>query len=405
MIVTIHRSELLGDIVICPSKSYEQRIWAMASTPESEIKIFNQGTSDDANACRGIAQKLSEQNRHDNIFDCGESALCARMYPSIMALHTDSFSIKPSGSLIRRNIGHDLDFFSSQLGWEISSNGQHINISNAHLYAGKYTIDGSHTSQVITGLVFALSTLSSNSELRIEKPSSIGYIILSIKMARQAGANISYAQTDDSLIINIEGNTRYKASFTVEGDWSNAAFLIAAGLTNGGIRITGLNPDSMQPDKAIIDILHLCKANFEWKNNVLSAHKSDIQAFEFNAHNTPDLIPPLCILALNANGECKIYGANRLVGKESNRLEAIVTELRKLGANISTDGNCIITHPLKSITPALLDSHDDHRIAMMLAILGLSFDGIKITNCECVNKSYPQFYDTLKNLGGKIEFE
>lgn len=405
MIATIHKSELHGEITICPSKSYEQRAWAIASLPNSEISITNCGKSADAVASHRIAQKLLSFDPNDKTFDCGESALCARMFPPIIALRTDSFILDGHGTLQKRNIRHDLEFFEKNFGWNISSKGLPINISNAHIKPGNYTIDGSHTSQVITGMIFALSTLPANSTITVENPSSTGYIFLTIEIARQAGADITTEQKSNTLEISIQGNTHYKASFNVEGDWSNAAFLIVAGLTNGEIGISGLNPLSQQPDRAIMDVLDICNANYEWKGNSLFVRKSKNGSFQFDATDTPDLIPPLCALALNADGECKIYGANRLIGKESNRLEAIVSGLGKLGASIKTDGNCIITQPLKNITPTLLDSHNDHRIAMMLAILGLSSDGIRIEGCECVEKSYPDFFEVLKHLGARMAFE
>ncbi len=405
MIATIHKSELHGKITICPSKSYEQRAWAIASLPNSEICISNCGKSADTIASKKIAQKLMSFDTNDKTFDCGESALCARMFPPIIALRTDRFVLNGHGTLQNRNIRHDLEFFEKYFSWTISGNGLPISISNAHIKPGNYTIDGSRTSQVITGLVFALSVLPASSTITVEKPSSTGYIFLTVGIAKQAGANITVGQKSNALEINIQGNTHYKASFNVEGDWSNAAFLIAAGLTNGGIGISGLNPLSQQPDRAIMNVLDICNSNYEWKGNSLFISKSKIGSFQFDATDTPDLIPPLCALALNADGECKIYGATRLIGKESNRLEAIVSELGELGASIKTDGNCIITQPQKNIPSALLDSHNDHRIAMMLAILGLSSEGIRIEGCECVEKSYPDFFEVLKHLGARMAFE
>ena len=267
MIATIHKSELHGEITICPSKSYEQRAWAIASLPNSEISISNCGKSADAVASHRIAQKLLSFDPNDKTFDCGESALCARMYPPIIALRTDSFILYGHRTLQKRNIRHDLEFFEKNLGWNISSKGLPINISNAHITPGNYTIDGSHTSQVITGMIFALSTLPANSTITVEKPSSTGYIFLTIEIARQAGADITTEQKSNALEISIQGNTHYKASFNVEGDWSNAAFLIVAGLTNGEIGISGLNQLSQQPDRAIMDVLDICNANYECNPN------------------------------------------------------------------------------------------------------------------------------------------
>lgn len=404
MIAKICKSELNGTAKICPSKSIEQRAWAMSALPGTDIKITNSGNSDDAKASKKIAEKLKDTHRSDNVFDCGESALCARMYPPIIALHTDNFILDGHGTLLNRNIRHDLEFYEQTFGWKISDGGFPIRISNAHINSGKFNIDGSHTSQIISGLMLALSNLESDSQISVWNPTSTGYIIMTAGIADEMGAKISAMRNDFFMDIKIYGNASLlKKNLAVEGDWSNAAFLIAAGLANGDIEIAGLNPDSMQPDRMIHTILFLCGANYEWKKGKLIIHKSQIHGFEFDAQNYPDLIPPLCAMALNADSECIIKGTNRLIGKESNRLEAIVTELGKLGANIRVTENCLAIQPCRNIGSATVDSHNDHRIAMMLATIGLSSNGIQIANCECVSKSYPEFFDVLKHLGGKVE--
>ena len=149
MIAKICKSELSGTAKICPSKSFEQRAWAMSALPETDIKITNSGNSDDAKASKKIAEKLKDTHRSDNVFDCGESALCARMYPPIIALHTDNFILDGHGTLLNRNIRHDLEFYEQTFGWKISDGGFPIRISNAHINSGKFNIDGSHTSQII----------------------------------------------------------------------------------------------------------------------------------------------------------------------------------------------------------------------------------------------------------------
>ena len=404
MIARICKSELSGTVKICPSKSFEQRAWAISALPGNNIKVTDTGYSDDAKASKTIAEKLKEINRSDNVFDCGESALCARMFPPIIALHTDKFILNGHGTLLNRNIRRDLEFYEQNLGWKISDGSFPIRISNAHINSGKFQIDGSHTSQIVSGLMLALSALKDDSQITVMNPSSTGYIIMTAGVADEAGAKISAMRNEFLMNIKIYGNAPFqKKTLAVEGDWSNAAFLIAAGLANGDIEIAGLNPDSMQPDRMIHTLLFLFGANYEWEKGKLILHKSNIHGFEFDAQNYPDLIPPLCAMALNADSECKIKGANRLVGKESNRLEAIVTELGKLGANITFTDNCLTIQPCKNIRSATVDSHNDHRIAMMLATIGLSSSCLTITGCECIEKSYPDFFDALKLLGGKIE--
>lgn len=404
MIAKICKSELSGTAKICPSKSFEQRAWAMSALSGTDIKITNAGNSDDVKASKKIAEKLKDTHRSDNVFDCGESALCARMYPPIIALHTDNFILDGHGTLLNRNIRHDLEFYEQTFGWKISDGGFPIRISNAHINSGKFNIDGSHTSQIISGLMLALSNLESDSQISVWNPTSTGYIIMTAGIADEMGAKISAMRNDFFMDIKIYGKASLlKKNLAVEGDWSNAAFLIAAGLANGDIEIAGLNPDSMQPDRMIHTILFLCGANYEWKKGKLIIHKSQIHGFEFDAQNYPDLIPPLCAMALNADSECIIKGTNRLIGKESNRLEAIVTELGKLGANIRVTENCLAIQPCRNIGSATVDSHNDHRIAMMLSVLGLSSETLTIKGCECVSKSYPEFFDVLKHLGGKVE--
>ena len=401
MIVRIHKSEIGGAIRICPSKSHEQRAWAISSLMHDGIEVQNPGNSADVEACRTITNRIKAGYK---TFDCGESALCARMFPPIIALHADNFTIDGSRTLLRRNVDRDLKFYEDNFGWKISHEGFPIHISNARLTSGNFTIDGSHTSQVITGLILALSAVDGDSKLTIENPTSAGYILMTIDAANNTGADISCTHNSNSLGINICGNTTFSPNtYEIEGDWSNAAFLIAASLTDGDISISGLNPDSLQPDRAILEVMDLCNAKYEWHDGILVTHKSDIRQFDFDATDCPDLIPPLCILALNANGECNIKGVDRLVGKESNRLEAITEELSKLGAHIETNGNCITILPLKNIRSSIVDSHNDHRIAMMLSIIALKSEEMTILGSECVNKSYPEFFDTLKSLGAEIE--
>lgn len=403
MIAQIHKSNLAGTIQICPSKSYEQRAWAIASLVKHSIEILNRGKSDDAKASKEICEKLKNEN-FTQAFNCRESALCARMFPPIIALYNDNFTIDGHGTLLRRNIDRDLQFYESAFGWKVSHNGFPIHISNAGLIPGNYTIDGHTTSQIATGLILALSAQQGDSTLTIENPTSTGYILMTVDAANEAGAKITACRKDRYLEIDIKGASSYNIKeLSIEGDWSNAAFLITAGLATGNICISGLNPKSLQPDRAIMDVLDLCHANYEWANGSLHIHKSSIGQFCFDATDSPDLIPPICALALNADGECSIKGVNRLTSKESNRLEAITKELGKLGAKVEAIDNSITINPLRNISPTAVDSHNDHRIAMMLSVIGLKSEGMTIHGCECVNKSYPEFFDALKSLGARIE--
>lgn len=401
MNIEVRKSKIEGQIEICPSKSYEQRVLAISALSKQNIKISNNGHSADVKSCSAIAKQIIDSK--SNIFNCGESALCARMFPPIIALKSNDFIIEGCGSLLRRNIAKDLKVYEKLFSWRINSDNLPIHISNATLKPGKYYIDGSYTSQIISGLVLALSMLEGNSTIIVENPVSTPYILLTIQIANNAGARITSQVCDKSLAIYIEGNTKYtKETFTIEGDWSNAAFFIAAGITINDIIISGLDMKSAQPDKSIIDVLNLCNAKYTYDDGLLRLQKSDITGFNFDATNCPDLIPPLCLLAINASGKSTIKGVDRLIGKESNRLEAITQELSKIGVTTIHEGNQLSILPCKEPKSATVDTHNDHRIAMMLTIAGLKTQSLIIRNCECVEKSYPNFFDDVIKINAEI---
>ena len=401
MNIEVKKSIIDGQVDICPSKSDEQRIIAISTLSKHEIEISNEGNSADVKSCRTIANQIKHSN--NTIFNCGESALCARMFPPIIALKNDDFTIDGIGSLHRRNIHKDYQVFEKLFSWNINSNILPIHISNAKITPGTYNINGSSTSQIISGLILALSTLKEDSTLIVDNPVSTPYIILTIQTANKAGAKIKYGKQGNSLIINIPGNTNYAIEhYDVEGDWSNAAFFIAAGISNNDISIRGLNKDSYQPDKSILEVLQLCNVKFSFDGNFLRIPKTNIPGFNFDATNCPDLIPPLCAMAITATCKSTIKGANRLTNKESNRLEAITKELLKIGVHSFFDNDILTIYPSKETQQAIVDSHNDHRIAMMLTIVGLNSQSLIVRNCECVEKSYPNFFDDIIKIRANV---
>ena len=193
--------------------------------------------------------------------------------------------------------------------------------------------------------------------------------------------------------------------YTVEGDWSNAAFLLVAGAVAGKITVTGLDVFSTQADKNILQALMAANAIVSIEEKQITVSKNNLQAFHFNATHCPDLFPPLVALAACCKGKTVIEGANRLRHKESNRALTLQTEFAKMGVTISLQDNLMIIEGATKIKGAVVDSHNDHRIAMACAITALSAaDKVIIENAEAVNKSYPDFFDHLKLLGIQINF-
>lgn len=402
MRITFGKSALSGKITICPSKSYEQRVLAISAIAGTSLPISNQGHSADVEACRIISKSLQDRDNSTK-YNCGESALCARMFPPIIALQKKDFFIDGTGSLSRRKIANDLSFYKELFSWNISEGDLPIHISNAQVHPGTYEIDGRNTSQAISGLILALTAVDGDSRIIVRNPVSTYYILMTVDIANQSGANINAESSDDSIVISIKGNTIYKnTEFNVEGDWSNAAFFLAAGTNSNGISISGLNPKSSQPDRHILAALDKCNAKYEWNNDTISIYKSSINGFDFDATNCPDLIPPLCLLAVNSHELCNIKGANRLIGKESNRQEAIIEELAKIGISVTSNDDILTIHPCHSLKQGTVDSHNDHRIAMMLSFVALQTEGITLLDSGCTKKSYPDFFEDLEKIGARI---
>ncbi|MDR2836121.1 MAG: hypothetical protein LBV69_08020 [Bacteroidales bacterium] len=410
----IKNLSLKEKIQAIPSKSYEQRV-LLGALFARKTEIQNFGQSKDILAARNILSELgckftffenkliinSEIKTFPKIINCKESGFLARSIVSIISLFQNNFIITGENSLLQRKIANDFDFFQ-QMNWDWSHNNNCLPIifKNAVLKNGKYKIQNPKTSQLISGLLFALPLLSQDSELLIKNVVSVQYIYLTIEILKKVGIIIDDVNNEKNFNIFIKGNQKYNSeSFKIEGDWSGTSILMVAAALSKDICISGLNKNSYQADKAILDIFDLANIKYFWENKNLKIFQSEIKSFQFDAENCPDLIPALCVLALFAEGQSKIYGANRLFNKESSRGEIIVKEFLKIGAKIFLDNNKICIIGNQKYKSATLSSHNDHRIAMAEIILALKIkNGITIDDTECLNKSFPDFLKNFESL-------
>jgi 3-phosphoshikimate 1-carboxyvinyltransferase len=202
----------------------------------------------------------------------------------------------------------------------------------------------------------------------------------------------------------IQKGQKYKAAnVTAEGDWSGIAFMLVAAAISGEIQVDGISYLSKQGDKAIVDVLKMCGAIVNIEQNSVRVIRNELHAFEFDATDVPDLFPPLVSLALNCLGKSIIKGVSRLKHKESDRGQTLQMEFNKLGANIRIENDSMIIEGC-NIHGGNVYSHNDHRIAMALAVAALNSDSqIVIENSEAVGKSWPDFFERLKELGASIE--
>ncbi len=435
MIVTIKPSAISGNIVAPASKSSMQRACALALLVDGETTLLNPGKSNDDLAALDIIQKLGAAiitnsdgsiningpefrsfkvpplggggGEKGRLLNCGESGLGIRMFTPIAALSASAITITGTGSLLKRPM-HFFDEIFPQLGISIESNNGHLPIKiKGPLQPADITIDGSLSSQFLTGLLIAFAKAATKPvTISVNNLKSKPYIDLTLQMMKQFGYEVENDNYEKFLIKPPTTNHQPQI-YAVEGDWSGAAFLLVAGAVAGGITVSGLDVFSTQADKVILQALMDCGTNISIEekqiiiNTALGNHG---KAFHFNATDCPDLFPPLVALAAYCNGTTVIEGVSRLQHKESNRAITLQEEFAKMGVEIILQDDLMMIKGGEGVKGAKVFSHHDHRIAMACAVAGLRSSGTTIiTDAFAVNKSYPDFYQDLIKLGVNLE--
>ncbi len=429
-------AKVKGKVRAPPSKSMAQRAIAIAALAKGTSTIRNMPDCDDALAAlscaRALGVKVSERNgtakitgiagkneiagkmpnskaagrtgKASRVLNCHESGLSLRMFTPIACAFPGKALITGKGSLLKRPVGM-IEKPLTELGAKcITRKGfAPINVQGP-LQGGNAVVDGSTSSQFVTGLLIALPICAKDSTLAVKDLKSKPYVEMTIQLIGKFGVKV---KADKNLSkFKILGNQEYKPiKYDVEGDWSGASFLLVAGAISGRIEVSGLDTKSLQADMAIVDALRKTGAivRIGKSSIIVQKPKNGLRAFEFDATQCPDLFPPLAALATNCSGTTRIRGAMRLAGKESDRGAAISEELGKLGGKVKIIGDVmeIIGTQLEG---GNANSHNDHRIAMMCAVAALnSKKGVRINGEECVAKSYPNFFEDLKKICMKSE--
>lgn len=426
MIVAVKPSNISGTIHAPASKSAMQRALAAALLSEDGGHIINPGNSNDDLAAIKIIESLGAriekyedgslgiQSCYDGLkpvfkeIDCGESGLSLRMFAPIIATSNEEFILTGTGSLKNRPMNF-IEEVLPKLGVEISSSqGQIPIVIKGPLKPRDIIIDGSITSQFLTGLLFAYwYTGEKDAIIKVAHLKSKPYIDLTIDVMKKFGMLVEHRNYEE-FYFPVEKAIERQISYHVEGDWSGAAFLLTAAAITGRIKVEGLEIDSTQADKRIIDALSLVGASVSVTDEFIEVSKEELKPFEFDATDSPDLFPPLVALAANCNGISKILGLRRLKHKESNRGLALQEEFKKLNTRIDLNDDEMIIHGNEHIIvkDPQLESHNDHRIAMACAVASLNADAeVHISNADAVKKSYPDFWDHLKSLNADLSLK
>lgn len=425
MIAAIQPGKITGNINAPTSKSSMQRACAAALLHEGETTINNPGSSNDDLAAIDVIQKLGavikEQSPNKLVIEskginpvseqmnCGESGLGIRMFTPIAALSQQQITINGTGSLVTR----PMDFFDEifpKLGIGIKSNDGKLPLQiQGPLQPAGITIDGSLSSQFLTGLLMAFGKAATKPvTITVNNLKSKPYIDLTLQVMKHFGYDVVNNNFESFTISPANKQANKQINYTVEGDWSGGAFLLVAGAIAGNITVTGLDVFSTQADKAILQALMDCGCNIsvEEKQIVIgppATGLNGLKPFHFNATDCPDLFPPLVALAACCNGTTAIEGVNRLAHKESNRGLTLQEEFGKMGVEIKLQDDLMLVEGGKGIKGATVNSRHDHRIAMACAVAALNADDeIIIEEAEAINKSYPDFYEHIKSLGAAV---
>lgn len=409
---TVLPGRVLGTLTPPCSKSYAQRVLAAALLARGRTELHNVEFCDDTRAALRCIETLGarverigedalrvEGGLHPagDTLRVGESGLSARLFTPIAALCPTPMLIEGEGSLLRRPMG-PMASPLRQLGAQVRMEADMLPIGVCGpLRGGEARIDGSLSSQFITGLLLALPLAAGDSTLHVERAVSTPYLDMTLDTAARFGVEIfqrDYAE------FYIPGGQHYRpVRFDIEGDWSAAAMLLVAGATAGEVTVCNVGMLSRQADKAVCEALVCAGAALTSDRDSVTAAARPLRAFEFDATQCPDLFPALAALAAAAEGESILHGVTRLAHKECDRAEAIREEYAKLGIGVDFPEEDTMRIRGGAIRGGRVSSQGDHRMAMSLAVAALRSEReVVIEDAGCVAKSYPDFFEEMEKI-------
>ena len=407
---------LRGEVRAPPSKSLSIRALAAAALVRGRTRLIGVSDCADAWAARRAAQALGARirplaggleiyggaGRIEPRLDCGESGLCLRLFAALAALGDRTLELRARGSLA----GRPVDMVAAPLralGAACRSSAGLAPLRvRGPLAGGRARVDGAQSSQFLSGLLLACPLAPGPTELEVVDLHSKPYVRLTLELLRAFG--IDWEAAGDLSWLRHPGGQAFgtDVELAIEGDWSGAAGLLAAGALAGPLRVSGLRLDSAQADRAVLDALRAAGAQVVEEQAAVTVAPGRPRPFAFDATDCPDLIPVLAALATALPGESLLAGAGRLHRKECDRAAALVAELGRLGARVRLDGDRLRVAPGRW-RAAEVDPRGDHRMVMAAAVAALAGRGrVDIADAGCVAKSYPAFLDDLRALGAVV---
>lgn len=398
MKIELKPSTLCGGIIAPPSKSIAHRFLICGALFRGECKINGVSESEDMKATIGCLSSLGAnvQRESDTVtifcgldpkkevtLDCIESGSTLRfMIPVALASGAEKITFNGSERLIARGVEVYEEVFADK-GVRIEKGKKEIVVSGT-LESGNYVLRGDVSSQYVTGLMLSLATLNSDSTIEILPPvESRPYIDMTIAVLEKFGVKIE--ETEKNKFFVKGGQCFASGAYDVEGDWSNGAILFALNAFGSNVAVSGLDENSVQGDKVCVEIFRALE-----KGNAT-----------IDLSDCPDLAPIAFVVAAEKNG-ATFTGTERLKIKESDRAAVMAEELAKFGARVDVFDDYVVVQKAElHASSKEIRSHNDHRIAMSLAVLMTKYGGV-LDGAEAVKKSFPDFFDVMKRAGAKV---
>jgi 3-phosphoshikimate 1-carboxyvinyltransferase len=417
MDITIRTSSLDGSVRAPPSKSYTHRALFCAALAEGESQIHSPLRCDDTLATAQALSKLGVRTswsgeyahvtRHEELKDpsgeifCGESATTLRFMTAICATTAHEAEISGRSSLLQRPVA-SLAVALERLGAYCRTNQGYPPVHvKGPLQGGSIEVPGDISSQYVSALLLAAPLAKSALKITISRRlESRSYVKMTAEIQSKFGVQID--ATEDMTRFHSENQAYCASDLEIEGDWSSAAFLLAASAIAGEkVSIQRLAQDTIQADRCLLGILKRMNARVNTDLSSVTVEKSQLEPIEVDMSDCPDLFPVVCALCAVADGVSTVTGIRRLRIKESDRVVAMSNGLKEMGVETHESGDSL-TISGGELRKATIDPHRDHRIAMAFAALGLCTDEVKIVDAECVGKSYPSFWKDLRTLGANV---
>jgi len=417
MRASIYKSELRGTVSAPASKSYTIRGLMCAALAKGESEIIHPLTSDDTEVALNVLGKIGigvrqekgvwwvrggDFHQPDTDLFCGESAATLRFMTAICSLIPGRCRLASAPSLSKRPIEPLLQALGQlDVNCTYQDEDSSIIVEGGRLKGGAVELPGDISSQFLSALLFISPFAEEGVTIRLTTPlESKPYVLMTLDCLQSFGIKVK--ASEDLREFEILKQPYRPAKYRVEGDWSSASYLLALGAVCGEVEVENLNPESLQGDKVLLDFLGDMGAGVEVNKDSVVVRKSGLNAIRADLSDCIDLLPTMAVLAAVADGESEFTGISRARIKESNRASALREGLEGMGVKVREKRDRLaVTGSVPK--GSVMDSKGDHRIAMAFSILGLATGETVIDGAECVSKTYPEFWDVLKSIGGEVK--